>query len=258
MDAIVTAGGIPAPDEALYEYTQGQSKALVDIANKPMIQWVFDALSGAETIGNVVVVGLENGDRLACQKPLYYVPNQGGMIANAQAGARKVRELDPQAEYIIAVSSDIPAVTSEMIDWSVREAMKTHGNLYYFVVSKETMEVRFPGSNRSYYRLKDVAVCGADMHIGTINSLLDEDGLFARLSEARKNAFKQAQIIGLSTFFHFLFHTKTLDELAEHVLGRMHLTGRAVLSPYAEMAMDVDKPHQLEQLRADLESKEAA
>jgi hypothetical protein len=78
------------------------------------------------------------------------------------------------------------------------------------------------------------------------------------MSEARKNAFKQARIIGLSTFFHFLFRTKTLDELAVHILKRLRLTGRAVLSPYAEVAMDVDKPHQLDQLRAALESREAA
>jgi GTP:adenosylcobinamide-phosphate guanylyltransferase len=258
MDAIVTAGGIPTPDEALYAYTQGESKALIEIAGKPMIQWVFDALSGAETIENVVVVGLENGDGLTCEKPVYYIPNQGGMIANAQAGARKVLELNPQTEYVMAVSSDIPTITSKMINWAVQEAMQTRGDIYYFVVSRETMEARFPGSNRSFYPLKDLAVCGADMHISTVHTLLDEEGLFVRISEARKNAFKQARIIGLSTLFHFLFRTKTLDELAVHILKRLHLTGRAVLSPYAEMAMDVDKPHQLEQLRADLESKVAA
>jgi hypothetical protein len=32
MDALVTAGGIPAPDEPLYPATQGKSKALMDVA----------------------------------------------------------------------------------------------------------------------------------------------------------------------------------------------------------------------------------
>jgi hypothetical protein len=34
----------------------------------------------------------------------------------------------------------------------------------------------------------------------------------------------------------------------------MDITGQAVFSPYAELGMDVDKPHQLEILRADLMS----
>ena len=82
MDALVTAGGIPTPEEPLYEYSQGKSKALADVAGKPMVQWVLDALSGTERIDNVIIVGLEEDSGVSCEKPLYYVPNQGGMIDN--------------------------------------------------------------------------------------------------------------------------------------------------------------------------------
>ena len=57
MDAIVIAGGIPQPQDPLYTYSQGDSKALIDIAGKPMIQWVLDALSGARQVDNVILVG---------------------------------------------------------------------------------------------------------------------------------------------------------------------------------------------------------
>ena len=42
MDAIVTAGGIPLPEEPLYTETRGHNKALLDIAGKPMVQWVYE------------------------------------------------------------------------------------------------------------------------------------------------------------------------------------------------------------------------
>jgi NDP-sugar pyrophosphorylase family protein len=41
MDAVVTAGGIPKPDELLYPYTLGKPKALLEIAGKPMVQWCW-------------------------------------------------------------------------------------------------------------------------------------------------------------------------------------------------------------------------
>ena len=44
MDAIVIAGGIPQPEDPLYTYSHGDSKALIDVAGKPMVQWVLDAL----------------------------------------------------------------------------------------------------------------------------------------------------------------------------------------------------------------------
>ena len=59
MDAIITAGGIPKPEDPLYPFTQGISKALLEIAGKPMIQWVLDALNEAATIDNIVIVGLD-------------------------------------------------------------------------------------------------------------------------------------------------------------------------------------------------------
>ena len=76
---MITAGGIPEPGEPLYAFSQGQSKALIDVAGKPMIQWILDALSGARSIKNVLIVGLDGTEGLACKKMLHYLPNQGGM-----------------------------------------------------------------------------------------------------------------------------------------------------------------------------------
>ena len=58
MIAIVTAGGIAAPGDPLYVETQGRPKALIDVAGKPMIQWVLEALHGASRVEHLVVVGL--------------------------------------------------------------------------------------------------------------------------------------------------------------------------------------------------------
>ena len=58
MDAIIIAGGIPEPGDPLYEFTQGKPKALLDIAGKPMVQWVLDAIGGADRIDQVVLVSL--------------------------------------------------------------------------------------------------------------------------------------------------------------------------------------------------------
>lgn len=55
MDAIVIAGGIPRPEDPLYAYSHGDSKALIDVAGKPMIQWVLDALGDAKKIGRAHV-----------------------------------------------------------------------------------------------------------------------------------------------------------------------------------------------------------
>ena len=93
-DAIVTAGAIPRPRDPLYPFTQGKPKALLDIAGKPMIQWVLDAISEAKEVGKAVVVGLDGSIELSCDKPLSLLPNHGSMIGNIRAGVRSILEKD--------------------------------------------------------------------------------------------------------------------------------------------------------------------
>jgi CTP:molybdopterin cytidylyltransferase MocA len=214
MDAFVTAGGIPGPEDPLHAATRGQPKALLDVAGRPMVQWVLDALSGAARIDRVVVVGLGPEAGITCAKPTTYLPNQGHMLDNIQAGVNEILRGNPGARLVMAVTSDIPAVTSAMIDWVAETCLQTDHDLYYLVIERSLMETRFPGSNRTYVRLKD-----ADLLL-----LL----LSGRLS---------------------------MERAERMVSRRIGLHGRVILSPYAEVGMDIDKPHQLEILRRDLAAR---
>jgi hypothetical protein len=50
----------------------------------------------------------------------------------------------------------------------------------------------------------------------------------------------------------------TLDDAVKKVARRLNLSGRAILCPFAEAGMDVDKPHQLEIIRADMAQRTTA
>lgn len=252
MNAIVTAGGIPEPNDKLYEYSQGKSKALIDVAGKPMVQWVLDALSNANEVDQVIVIGLDEKDNLTCKKPIHYIPNQGRMLANIVAGVNKSLELNKDGEYVLIASSDIPSVKSEMIDWLVKTAMETKDDLYYGVCPREVMEARFPNSNRTYTRLKDMQVCGADVNIIHVSMATDHLDTWEELIGNRKSPLRQAAVIGLDTLFQLFTRQFTLQSLVERASQRIGIKGRAIIWNHAEPCMDVDKPHQLELLRADL------
>lgn len=258
MDAIVTAGGIPQPGEPLYEYTLGASKAMLDVVGKPMIQWVLDALEGAKTIDGIVIIGLPPESEVASTKVIARIPNQGGMVDNIRTGVNKVLEMKPGAQHVLLVSSDIPTITADMVDWVVNTALETDHEAYYNVITRQVMEQRFPGSNRSYMRLRDVEVCGGDMNLIKTSLVTQNDELWNKLVAARKNALKQAALIGYDTLFLVYFRLVDLDGAVKKAAKRLHLTGRAVLCPYAEIGMDVDKPFQLEMVRADLSHKSPA
>jgi GTP:adenosylcobinamide-phosphate guanylyltransferase len=252
MDAIVIAGGIPNPEDPLYTYLKGDAKALVEIGGKPMVQWVLDALGDSKRVKNVILVGLSPKNSLTCQKPLYYLANQGRMLANIVAGVNKSVELDRKSKYVLIVSSDIPAIKAHMVDWLVDTAMQTKDDLYYGICLREVMEARFPGSNRTFTKLKDMEVCGADINLTHVRMATEHLDTWEDLLGARKSPLKQAGKLGLGLLFSLFTRQLTFDDAVRRVSERIGIKGRAIVWPYAEACMDVDKPHQLELLRADL------
>jgi hypothetical protein len=74
----------------------------------------------------------------------------------------------------------------------------------------------------------------------------------------RKSPLKQAATIGFGTLFLLAAGRLTLADAVERVTKRIGIAGRPIVWEHAEPCMDVDKPHQLEIMRADLAAQPAA
>ncbi len=253
MDAIILAGGIPTSEDPLYIASNGQNKALIDIAGKPMAQWVVDALVGANSVDRIIIVGLPAEVNLRSSKPIDYLPESEGMLANLTAGVEHLRSIKPSIQQVLLLSCDIPTITSEMVDWRIQGA-DPDSDLEYSVIEKQTMDARFPAASRSYVRLQDVEVCGGDMNVIHVR-LVEDTTFWERMVAARKSPFRQAALLGFDLLFLMLTRRITIDDAVKRVSNRLGLKGRAVISPYAEIGMDVDKPHQLEIVISDLSQR---
>lgn len=257
MDVIVTAGGIPRPDEPLYPLTQGKSKALLEVAGKPMIQWVLDALGGSEMIEHVMVIGLPPTPQITCRKPLTWFENQGGMVANILHGGREIIKNNPACRGILVASSDVPGLTAEMVDWLAKIVAASDYDVYYNVIARADMEKEFPGSRRTYMHLKDCEVTGGDVNAISADLVRKQSPVWNRLIETRKNPLKQAAILGFDTLLLILLGWMSLAQAEAVASKRLDVRGKVIRCPYAPMGMDVDKPRQLELLQAYLANKKA-
>ena len=253
MDAIILAGGIPTSEDPLYLASNGQSKALIDVAGKPMAQWVVDALDGAKSVDRIIIVGLSADVNLRSSKPMDFLPESGGMLANLTAGVEHLQSIDPSIQQVLLLSCDIPTITPEMVDWRVQGA-DPDSDLEYSVIQKETMDSRFPTASRSYVRLQDVEVCGGDMNVIHVR-LVEDTTFWEQMVTARKRPLRQAALLGFDLLFLVLIRRITINDAVKRVSNRLGLKGRAVISPYAEIGMDVDKPHQLELVISDLSQR---
>ena len=253
--AIVTAGWSPREDNPLAEYTQDRPKALIPIAGKPMISHVVDALAGSRHIQHIIVVALDPAAEVQFPVAVEYVPDAGGILANAEAGLQYALAHYPDVDAILLSSCDVPTITPAIVDAFIEECLRTDHDLYYSIVERSVMETRFPGSRRSYIHLREGNFAGGDLFLVRPTMALDQRELWQSLTGERKNALRQARMIGLWPLFKLIIHRLSLAEAERRGSKALNVRGRAILFPYAEVGMDVDKPFQLEIVRAELEAR---
>jgi CTP:molybdopterin cytidylyltransferase MocA len=255
--AVVTAGWSPREDNPLTEYTQGRSKALIPIAGKPMIAHVVDALAGSHYIQHIVIIALDPAAGAKFSVPVEYVPDAGDILSNTEAGIQHAQDHYPELDAILLSSSDVPTITPAIVNTFIEECFRTEHDLYYTIVERSVMETRFPGSRRSYVHLREGDFAGGDLVLIRPSMVLSQRDLWQNLASARKNALRQARMLGLGTFMKLITRRLSLADAERRACRVLNLQGRAIPFPYAEVGMDVDKPFQLEIVRAELEARAA-
>jgi GTP:adenosylcobinamide-phosphate guanylyltransferase len=253
MHALLLAGGIMESTDPLIEEAAHGRRSLIDIHGKPMAQWVLDVLTASPIVDEIYVMGLTEDCRLKSSKSLHFLTDGNSMFDNIRAGVLQVAKDHPSQTKILLASSDIPAIRPEMLAWlGDQVAQHPEALVYYNVVSRETMETRFPGSNRSYVKFKDIAVCGGDLNVVDSRLFIEERPVWKAITENRKHPLRQVMLLGLDNLAMVALKLATLDKAVKRIAKKLNIKACALRCPYAEMAMDADKPHQLALLRKDL------
>jgi len=253
--AVVTAGWSPREDDPLAEYTQGKPKALIPIAGKPMIAHVVDALARSRYVQHIIIVALDPAAEVQFPVAVEYVPDAGDLLSNAEVGIRYAGDNYPDTDAVLLSSSDVPTITPHIVDAFIEECFRTDHDLYYSVIERSVMEARFPESRRSYVHLREGDVAGGDILLIRPSLALSRRELWQNLAAARKNALKQARMLGLWTFLKLATRRLSLAEAERRACKVLNIRGRIIPFPYAEVGMDVDKPFQLEIARVELEAR---
>lgn len=255
MHCLILAGGEIRPDNPLYTYTQGQPKALLKMGDRTMLERVIEALQTARQVEEILVVGIEQevADRSGLQfkRPVHFMSDEGGMVANMLAGAAWFRSHHPETEIVLGCSADIPTITGDIVDEFIDACRPWDKAVYYSFVGREVLETRFPNSNRTYSRVNGREVAGGDMVVARIEVVERNRDLIDSLTGARKQPWRIAGVVGLGMLLKFLLRRVTFQDI-EATAGRiLGLPAQIVLFDHAELAMDADKPNQVDLLRAE-------
>ncbi|MCB8968112.1 MAG: NTP transferase domain-containing protein [Ardenticatenaceae bacterium] len=251
MDCVITAGGVPGPEDPLFPYTQGKTKALLDMNGRTMLERVIDALQDSQHIDNIVVVGLGSDMGMTFKRPVQHLPDQGSLIGNGLAGFRLLKAQNPDIGHVLFSSADVPRLTGSIVDHFIQTCQPLDRYMYYNFVTQEVMETRFPHSRRTFVKLKGARVAGGDIAIMHADLIETHIELWEALSQGRKHAWMLARVVGFGFLFKFLLRQVGIADIEETAVRILQRPVQIIVNPHAEIAMDADKPYQVDLLRDD-------
>jgi len=250
LGAVIAAGGDPGRDSELLAYAGGAPcKALIDLSGRTVLDLVVGALLGSGRVGRVVVVGLPERVRPDLGPRVTHLSDAGGIVQNHEAGVAHLCAAGQAPERIVLASGDIPLITPRIVSDLIDQCLPYDVDYCYSIVSRDVMERAFPGSGRTFVPLVEGWFAGGDVGVARASILQVSRGKLREVIGARKTFWRQVRAIGLDTLFLLLIRRLTIARLEQRAVKALGITGKAVICPHAEVAMDVDKPHHLDVVR---------
>lgn len=243
-DAIILAGGEISSE--LKKIAPYENEALIIIGHYPMIYYVYRALRQSHFVRNIVISGFTETLRniFAREERLFFV-NGGANATESFANGMAMLQEQGISEQVLIMPSDIPFITTAAIDDFINQAQASEADFYYTVTRKEVNEAKFPGVARTYVNIQDGILSGGNLFIlksALFGQVLD---IALKLVERRKKPLAMARLFGFRLVWQYIIRRLNIETVEKRFYEVLGIRGKAIISPYAEVGVDVDKPSDL-------------
>ncbi|HOJ15562.1 MAG TPA: NTP transferase domain-containing protein [Caldisericia bacterium] len=247
IDFLVLAGG-GNPDWTEKEFS-AEHKNLIDICGKPSISYVLDAIKNSKNEGSIILVGTSILEKAGfsnwVDKFIGVEPNQS-LAENVRIGEKAAT-----GDFIVIMGGDIPGITHETIN-AIVDNINNYSNYEFivFVVTKDEIERKFPGSKRTYGRIKEGLSKVGNLLAIRRDSLPKLDPLIDKYTAGRKSLISLAFSFGIFNIIKLLITGSTsIPDLEKIFLKTTGLNAKGIVFPYGEIGVDIDKPSDVYDIR---------
>lgn len=245
--ALVLAGA-RAGGDPLCRAEGVESKAVIDIAGQPMLSRVLRALAQSRAnCGTPWVMGLEGvglaraADGMSCQT-----------VAGAGRGpaASLLMAIEGQVTTPLLVTTcDHALLTSEMIDTFLEKSIASGADLTVGLADRATIEAAYPQTRRTYLRLGGDELSGCNLFYLANPQALPVIRFWQHAEQDRKQPWRIAWRFGPLTALRIFLARGGAEAVFALLSRRLGARVAPVILPFAEAAIDVDKPSDLALVR---------
>lgn len=234
-DAVVLAGRYN--DGKLKEVSNEVLEANIKIAGKPMVQYVLEALVRAREVASIYLVGPVD-ELKRYENPRVTVVESGeDIMENIRKGIQRCH-----TDFVLVLTSDIPLITPSVLDELTARFEATGADFCYPVCLKEDVERKYPGSRRTYARVKEGMFTGGNVFFAKKEIAEKAWPFLTLMVRHRKSPAKMASFLGWRLLLKIALGRAGIGEIEDRVSTLLGIVPRAIPGAPPEVGVDVDKP----------------
>ncbi len=234
-----------APGDPVAKAAGASCKALAPIGGTPMVLRVLTALGRAQEVESRVLCGPpwaavdENVElrSLIASGEVKWVRPEATPSASASAVMRSIPEDVP----VLLTTADHALLSSRAVDYFCSEARAKGCDLVVGLASHELIASAYPQTKRTVMRLQDGGYCGCNLYAFLTPRARAAAAFWRRVERQRKNPLRLIGTLGWVPVLRYLMGRLSLGAALAGISARMGLTVGAVMMPFPESALDVDK-----------------
>ena len=245
IEAVILGGG---GVEEWFAHENVKNKGMLVIGGKPMISYTISALKNIDEIEKVTLIGDNYSQEITDQVDVT-LPDNGSLPANIDQAFENA-----ESEYVLMMTSDVPLISSETISGILKDMDWESFDLSLPIVTKEETMKRFPGTKRTFAKLKEGKVKVGNLYILKKEAYAKIQPIVKETARRRKSVIKQALQFGIGFLFRLIvFKNISIPELKKRVTKVLGISVDAPILAYPEVGIDVDKIEDLVFCRKHLE-----
>jgi GTP:adenosylcobinamide-phosphate guanylyltransferase len=247
FSALVLAGS-RGPEDPVAREAGVACKAVVPVAGRPMVVRVVSALGASDAVADVTIVGLPEACARDPAVRIGLAEAEADTVSGAESPSASVAlALSTMApdKRVLVTTADHALLRAEIVDAFLSAAAASNADVAIGLVRYDLVTAACPGTRRTVTRFQDGGYCGTNLFAFLTERGREAVGFWSDLERHRKHPWRIMRSLGPMTLLRYVTGRLSLD----HAMKRLSvLTGvrvEAVLLPFGEAAVDVDKPEDL-------------
>lgn len=221
----------------------GNSKALMKIASRFMVEYIINSLRDSKCINKIFIVGNDVIKKEIGQMVDGFIHSSGGILDNIQNVINYIGEDEVPC---IICTSDIPLVKGEAIRDFIQSCQERNLEFGYPIIDKRLNDLKYPEVERTYIKMKDGTYTGGNI-VYVKPWTIKAFGEKARMMiENRKNPFKMGKLLGFKFLAMLILGRVSVEMVERRIETDFNIRCGAIRTEYPEIGNDVDKPSDVE------------